>query len=133
MVPMQTGPTFRACVPADGHALVHQHTTARTGVRGVRRRYGDDRLPRRYRFARQEGQEPAPTRIAAALGELVVLDQVGRRQLFRLDGVVLADQRQRGLVVEVLTSPAHLLVRFGQQLHGLASAVTESGPCIPRL
>jgi hypothetical protein len=125
MVPMQTGPTFRAFVPADGQALVHQNPTARTGLRGVRRRYGDDRLASLYRFASQEGQEPAPTRSAAALGELVVLEQVGRLQRFMRAGVVLADQRPRGLVVEVLTSPAHLLVRFGQQLHGRASAVTS--------
>src|SRR5215831_6992128 len=107
MVPMQTGPTVRALMPPDGETFLQQHTAARTGLRGERRRHGYDRLPSLYRFERQDGQEPTPARIADALGEVVILDQVGRLQLFVIDRVALAHQRQGRLMVEVLPRPSH--------------------------
>src|SRR5262249_1034199 len=110
MVPMQTGPAVRAEVPTDGQTFVHQDAAARTGLRGERRRHGYDRLPSLTRFERQDGQKCTPARIADALGEGMVPDHVGRLQLFVIDGVVLADQRQRGLAVEVRPRPAYVLM-----------------------
>jgi hypothetical protein len=58
-----------------------------------------------------------------ALGELVMLEQVGRLQLFMIYGVVFAHKCERGLVVKVLSLALHLLMRFSEQLHRLASAM----------
>jgi hypothetical protein len=58
-----------------------------------------------------------------ALGEVGVLEHVGRLQVFVIDHIVRANERKRRLVVEVLPLAAHRLMRFRQQLHGLAPAV----------
>ncbi len=50
-----------------------------------------------------------------ALGEMVVLEHVGRLQVLVIDRVVAAHQRQRRLVVEVLPLAPHLLMRLRQQ------------------
>jgi hypothetical protein len=126
VVPLQAGATLGARVPANGEALVDQHTTAntRTGLRGERRQHGDDCLASCCRFARQDAQKPTPAGIAAALGELVVLEQVGRLQGFVRERVVPSHERHCCRVMEVRSRPPHLLVRFGQQLHCLAAPMT---------
>jgi hypothetical protein len=48
---------------------------------------------------------------------MVILEQIGDRQLLMIDRVELMYDRQRGLVVIILALPLHLLVRLGQQLH----------------
>src|SRR5215469_12119377 len=87
LVPMQTLSTLRAFVPTHGQALVDEDTTTRTSLRGERRRHAYHCLPSLYRFARQDGQETAPARVADTLGEQVVLDQVGRLHVFVVDRV----------------------------------------------
>jgi hypothetical protein len=110
-------------MPADGQAFVHQHAAARTGLRGSGRRHGDNCLPSVSRFARQEGPDCAPPRITAALGEVLVLDQVGRRQVLVSDRVVLAHQGERRLVGAVGACAADARVRLGEQHDCLAPAL----------
>jgi hypothetical protein len=57
------------------------------------------------------------------LGPAVILEQVGRLQLFVIDRIVLPHQRQRRLMVKILPLTAHLLVRLRQQRHGFAPAL----------
>jgi hypothetical protein len=49
-----------------------------------------------------------------ALGEMVILDHVGRLQIFMIDRVIGAYQRQRRLMVEVLSLASHRLMRLGE-------------------
>jgi hypothetical protein len=121
LVAMQARPTLWARVPADRQAFVNQYTAARTGLRGERRRHGYDCFASVCCFARQDGQEGAPPRIADARGEVVVFDHVGRLHVFVLAGVVLAHQHQHPFVVDVLPRPSHLLLCPSEQLHGLAA------------
>ena len=55
---------------------------------------------------------PSPHR--RCLGEMVVLEHVGRLQVLVIDRIVGSHQGQRRLVVKVLSLAAHLLMRFGQ-------------------
>jgi hypothetical protein len=50
-----------------------------------------------------------------ALGEVVVLDHIADLQIFVIDGVVLAHECERRLMVKVPPLASHLLMRFGQQ------------------
>jgi hypothetical protein len=117
VVGMQAGSALWACMPAHGHACVDQHTAVRprTGLAGARRRHGDDGLASCCRCARPDGQKRPPPGIADTRGEVLVLEQVGRLQVFMGDGVALTDQRQCRLVVEVQSSPTHLRVRLGER------------------
>jgi len=58
-----------------------------------------------------------------ALGEVVVLDHIGRLQRFVLDCVVLPHECERCLMVKVLSLAAHRLMLLGQESHCFASAV----------
>jgi hypothetical protein len=128
VVSVEAGSAVRAGVPADGQAFVHEHTAARTRLRGERRRHRYTYLPSFRRFARQDGQETTPARITAAFGKVVIPDQVGRLQVFMINGVVLADERQRRLMVEVRTCATHPLMRSGKQVDRLAPAVAAFDP-----
>jgi hypothetical protein len=55
---------------------------------------------------------------------MMVLEHIGRLQVLVIDHIVLAYQDERRFVVEILSLASHLLMRFRQQLHGLAPAVT---------
>jgi hypothetical protein len=57
----------------------------------------------------------APSGIADALGKVVIPNQVGRLQVLVRDGVVLARQGERRLVVTVLSLTAHSLMRLRQR------------------
>jgi hypothetical protein len=47
---------------------------------------------------------------------VVILDHVGRLQVFMIDGVIATHETQGGLMVEVLPLASHLLVRLGKQV-----------------
>ena len=65
------------------------------------------------RFARQDAQERTPARIADALGQVIVLDHVGRLQVFVIDRVVLPEQLQGEFVMEILPLSSAILVSMG--------------------
>jgi hypothetical protein len=89
----------RLCAP------VHQHATARTGVRGERRLDRHHLLPSCWRCARQDAQAAAPAPLGKRLSERGMLEQVGHLHLFVREGVGLAvgraHERQRRLVLQV--------------------------------
>ena len=108
VVAMEARSAVRAGMPADGQALLNHNATARTGLAGVGRRHGYDSLPGACCLESEDAQERAPARIMDALGEMVVLEHVGRLQVLVIDHVVVAHQRERRLVVEVLSLALHL-------------------------
>jgi hypothetical protein len=71
-------------------------------------------LPGAYCLESEDGQERRPAHITDTLGAMVIPDHVGRLQVFVLDGVVLAHQCQRRLVVEISPLAARLLMRLRQ-------------------
>jgi hypothetical protein len=52
-----------------------------------------------------------------------VPDQIADLQLFQIDGVVAAQQRERALMVKVAPLPLHLLVLALQEANRLAAPV----------
>src|SRR5215469_16623328 len=97
MIAMQTRPTVRARMPADGEPFVHEHTAARTRLAGERRRHRYDCLSSLSRFERQDAQEGAPPSVRNGLRQVVIPQHVGRLQVFVIDRVVLLDQGKRRL------------------------------------
>ena len=59
----------------------------------------------------EDAQERAPSGILDALGKMVVLEHVGRLQVFVIDGVVLAHEGERRLMAKVPSLALHLLMR----------------------
>jgi hypothetical protein len=104
VVPVQARATVRAGVPANGQTFLHDDPTAwpRAPLASERRMDRLHSLPSACCFEREDAQERAPPRIADALGESVVLEHVGRLQVFVIDRVSGADQGQRCVVVKVL-------------------------------
>ena len=123
MVSMQARTTVWARMPADGQALLDDNATARTRLARVGGRHRYDPPTGACCLVGEDAQERRPSRIADAFGEMVILDHVGRLQVFMIDRVAGLDQAERRLVVEVLALAFHLQVCLGQQLHRLASAV----------
>jgi hypothetical protein len=109
-------------MPADGQAFLIHYPTATTGLRGVCRRHSDDSAPSVHCFGCEDAQEARPARISDALGEAVILEHVGRLQIFVIEHIVLSHELERNLLVEVLSLAAHRLMRLGQQRHRLTSA-----------
>jgi hypothetical protein len=101
-------------MPADGEAVGDQHAAARAPLAGGGRRHGDYSLPGACCLESEVAQERRPPRITDTLGEMVVLEQSGRLQVFVVDRVVGTDQRQRCLVVKILPLSLHLLMRLGE-------------------
>jgi hypothetical protein len=58
-----------------------------------------------------------------AFGELVVLEPIGRLEVFVIDRIVLTHAHERRLVVQVLPLALYLLMRLGEQCHRLTSAL----------
>src|SRR5690348_14807154 len=92
VVPMETRPTLRAGMPADGQAhgqaLRDDDTAARTCLAGER---GIDRLhslPGARSLESEDSEKRAPPGIKNALGQVVVSHQVGDPQVFVIDDVV---------------------------------------------
>src|SRR5260221_12981302 len=111
-------------MPPDGEPLVDQQAATRTGLRGERRRHGYHRLSSVCCFERQDAQEPAPSSVRNGLRQMVILEHVGRLQVFVIDGVVLAYEGERRLVMEVLPLAPHCLMRFGEQFDRLLTTLT---------
>src|SRR5690349_12267112 len=88
---------------------IGEHT--RAVLAGERRRHGYGLLPSVCSFENKDAQERCPCCIRDALGEVVVLEQVGRLQVFVIEGVVALDERHGFLVVEVVALAPRLLVR----------------------
>jgi hypothetical protein len=57
------------------------------------------------------------------LGEVVVLEHVGRLQILAIDRIIFAHKSQRRLVVEVLPLAPYFLMGFRQQHDGFASTI----------
>ena len=85
--------------------------TASTHLAGTGRRRSYYPLPGAYGLESEDGQERRPARVIDAFREVMVLDHVGRLQLFMIDRIVGSDQGERCLVVEVLTLAAYRLMR----------------------
>ena len=75
-------------------------------------------------FGFEDGPEVRPACVAAGLGEVAIPHQVGDLHIFEGEGVVVAKEVQRRLVVEVRALALHRLVRLGEQSNGLAAAMT---------
>jgi hypothetical protein len=56
---------------------------------------------------------------------MVILDHVGRLQVFVIDRVVRPNKRQRRLMVKVLSLAAHCLMRLGEQDDCLAPPIAS--------
>src|SRR5262245_43621704 len=95
---------------AHAQPLCETRPTATASLRGERRVSGYSSLASARCLARESGAELAPASNAGALGQTVVAHQVGDSQTFQMEGVVVAQQRQRGLMVEVPPLPLHLLL-----------------------
>ena len=91
----------RADMGAHAQPFGHTRPTAATVLAGVGGGHRDDPTPGACCLGFEDGTELRPARIADALGEVTIPYHVGDPQIFEIDGVVLAQQRQRGLVVEV--------------------------------
>src|SRR5260370_15892117 len=109
-----------ARMPADREPLLDHLTAAGPGWRGVGRRHGYGSLPSVRCFESEDGAKLAPAGITDALGEGVVSHHVGRLQVFVIEGVVLLDQGQGGLVVEVLPLALDMLMDTAQEMDRLA-------------
>src|SRR5260370_15047267 len=72
----------------------------------------------------QDAQEGAPSGVRDGLRQVVVLQQVGRLQVFYIDGVVLPHEGECRFVMEVLPLALHYLMRFSQQFDCLTAALT---------
>ncbi len=77
--------------------------TAATVLAGIGGWHGDNPTPGACCRGFEDGTELRPTRIADALGEVVIPYHVGDPQVFEIDRVVLAQQCQRGFVMEIGT------------------------------
>ncbi len=75
-------------------------------------------------FGFEDGPEVRPACVAAGLGEVAIPHHAGDLHLFAGEGVVVAKEVQRRLVVEVRALALHRLVRLGEQSNGLAAAMT---------
>jgi hypothetical protein len=64
---------------------------------------------------------PASEMLLDALGEVVMLEQVGHLHVLVIDDIAFAHKRQRRLVVKVLALAPHLLMCFGEQRDRLAA------------
>jgi hypothetical protein len=83
------------------------------------------------RLESEDGEKRRPARIGDALGEVVVLDHVGRVQVFVIDRIVRPHQGERRLMVKILPLALQLLMRLGKQRYRLAptmAALLSSGP-----
>src|SRR6516164_5617529 len=127
---MQARSPVRAAMPAHGQAFLHHHTATRTGLAGEHRVDRLHSLPGACSLESKDGQQRAPPRIADALGQVTVLDQVGDPQVFVIDDVVRLDQLTGFSVMEVTALVADVLVGFRQERRRFASAVAP--PLAPR-
>ena len=107
----------------DAHAQTLGHTlpTAATVLRGISGWHSDDPTPGACCPGFEDGAESRPARIADAPGEVTVPDHAGDPQIFEIDGVVLAEQGKRRLVVEVAAlSHALRFARRGESQNCMA-------------
>ncbi len=79
----------------------HALPTAATLLAGVVRRHRDHSPASPCCLACEDGAELAPTGIADALGEMGIAHHVADLQIFQIDGVIVTEQLQRGLVLKV--------------------------------
>src|SRR5262249_55538153 len=101
MVPVQARPTLWARVPADRQAFLNHCATARTDLARKRRIDRYDSPTGACCPVGEDSQERRPPRILDALGEVVVSHHVADLQIFMIDSVIRAHERQRGFVVKI--------------------------------
>ena len=78
------------------------HPTAARVLRGVRRGDGDDFPTGACCLVGKHAQERCPPGIVAALGEMAVLEHIGRLEMVVIDRLVRTHERERRVVVKVL-------------------------------
>ena len=110
---------------AHAQTLLHERATAATRLAGIGRIHRDHPTPSVHCFGFEDGAKLRPAGITDALGQVVVPYHIGDLQVFQIDRVVGPEQRQRRLVVEVLSLASHPLMRLGQQGHRLAPRHTS--------
>src|SRR5690242_12168025 len=118
----------RADMGAYRETLRHTFPATATVLAGVVSRNRDRPTPSVCCFGFEDGTELRPTRIMDALSQVMIPYHIGDLQIFEIDGVVLAQQMQRGLVVEVEALALDVLMRLAQQRFGLAASLT---PLLP--
>jgi hypothetical protein len=101
-------------VPADGQAFTDHDATARTGLASIGSRHGDNPLPSICCFGCEDTQELAPARVLDGLGEMMILDHIGRVQVLIIDHIVLSHECEHHLAMEVHALTLYLLMRFGK-------------------
>jgi hypothetical protein len=111
-------------MPADRQAFRDDDATARTSLAGERGIHRNHSLPSIRSFESEDGHERTPPRILDGLSEMMVLDHVADPQVFMVDRVILAHERERRLVVEVLSLVVDALMRLRQEGNSLAPTVT---------
>src|SRR5579859_3469333 len=121
LVSIENQATIRADVGAHAQRLGYARPTAATVLRGIGGWHGDNPTPGACCLGFEDGPELRPARISEALSQVMVPDHVSDPQIFQGDGVVLAQEIQRGLVVEVRALSLHRLMRLGELVHGFAA------------
>src|SRR5262249_14861229 len=92
--------TYRQAL-GDPMRTAAEHSTA--VLAGIRWRDCNHLTPGAYCLGLQDGAKRCPARIADALGEVVIPHHIRNPHIFKIDHVVLAQQGERGLVMEVAT------------------------------
>ncbi len=140
LVAIQDQPAVRADRGAYTQAFGYAHPTPATVLTGVLSRNRNPPMPQSPDapiprcpnppmpsvscFGFEDGPEVRPACVAAGLGEMAIPHHAGDLHLFAGEGVVVAKEVQRRLVVEVRALALHRLVRLGEQSNGLAAAMT---------
>jgi hypothetical protein len=104
-------------------ALRYAFPTAATILRGIGGWYGDDSTPGACCLGFEDGAELRPARVTDGLGKAPIPHQVGDPQVFEIDRVVLAQQRQRGFVMEVGALALDVLMRLAELGDGFAPSL----------
>src|SRR5262245_5660777 len=101
MIAMRYKSTIHAYVLSRGERLAHPMAALRAILRRVGRIHLDYLTASFFRFARQDRDELTPSRVADALGEMMIPDHHSHVQIFNGDCVKLLDEIERLLVMEV--------------------------------
>src|SRR5579885_1669211 len=119
MIAVQHQPTARAHMGTHRQTFLYPLTTARTILTGEAGRDGYNRDTMQTAIVAHPAQEQPPTGITDALGEMLVLDQVGDLKRFIGNQIARFDQRTRLLASEVFTLPGNSQIPSGKAFDGL--------------
>jgi putative transposase len=115
MIAMRDKSTILTPMFSRGESFSHTMTALRAILRRVGRIHFDYLTTSIFRFVRQNRGELTPSRVANALGEMMVLNHSSHVQIFNGDRVKLLDEIERRLVMKVRALALNLLMLLRQQ------------------